>query len=558
MVICTRRSIGTLLPTLAVALKAGAWLALPPADVAAQLTLTMTSDSVVDANALLMASSGTWGRAINGVSFQADALITFNGYQYTTWYRNDSDLSVMIARRTVDGQNAGAWEVVDTGTNFLRGKDTWNAHNVISMGISQQDGRIHLSYDHHAQSLKYRVSSAGVATTNPDAWGPSMFGAERNFLVSGAPISVLTYPSFHNTPSGGLNFSYRNNSSGNGDMLLSTYDNGTWTASSLFIGRTGTYTEGTFTSTSRNAYINGLDYGPDGKLHVTWTWREDPAGSNHDISYAYSEDGGVTWKNNAGAVVANTGLGDAITIGDPGLVVQTLPRNQALRNQQAQAVDNSGRVHVLMAHRRQEPGYEWQSGDPIWSPLDAAYFHYVRDPISGQWTQHRLPVATDIFGDTEEVLAGTRPKIAFDADGNVLAVYTNRQQGNTYPYSAGDLVIAGATAAADYGDWTILHIEKLPSGFGFISEPMIDQQRLLDHGILSIFAQEDNPSISGATGTKLHVFEFAVHVSNIPEPASAAAAAFGAGLLMTKRPGRRLRQFSVSHHPQARLPEGGL
>src|ERR1035437_1867564 len=46
------------------------------------------NDSVAATNALLMPTGVEFGRAINGVSFQADILITFNGYQYTAWYDN--------------------------------------------------------------------------------------------------------------------------------------------------------------------------------------------------------------------------------------------------------------------------------------------------------------------------------------------------------------------------------------------------------------------------------------------------------------------------------------
>src|ERR1035437_3911018 len=46
------------------------------------------NDSVATTNALLMPTGVEFGRAINGVSFQADILITFNGYQYTAWYDN--------------------------------------------------------------------------------------------------------------------------------------------------------------------------------------------------------------------------------------------------------------------------------------------------------------------------------------------------------------------------------------------------------------------------------------------------------------------------------------
>lgn len=485
----------------------------------AQLSVTKVSDSVIDSNALLLAKSGQWGRGINGQAFQIDPMVSNGGYQYATWYTNDAQMSVMVARRTLDGANTGDWEVVDTGSAFTRGDDTWDVHNTISIGISRNDGRLHMSWDHHVHNMRYRVTGAGIASESPSgSWDASMFGSERNYLATPGDVAPMTYPMYIETPSGDLLFAFRTGSSGNGDFRISTYANGTWSAPKIVLGKGGSYTDVMGSSSSRNGYPDGFAYGPDGKLHLTWTWRESSGGANHDINYAYSEDGGVIWKNGAGAVIANTATGDAITISDPGIIVKQLDRRQSLYNQQTMTVDTAGRVHTVVVHRRQEPGYEWKSGDGPWDPLDAAYHHYFRDPESGEWSERRLPV---------DVLVGTRPDIAHDEHGNLFAVYTTREAGETYKYSAGDIVIAGATAANDYNDWTILHVEELESGVGFISEPKIDRERLLRDGILSIFAQEDAPDVAGRTGTPLHVLEFAV-----PEPGSAAAAGLiGVGLL---------------------------
>src|SRR5690606_10698868 len=112
------------------------------ASLAGAMSVTPTSDSIVDSNALLYATNGSWGRAINREAFQADILISHDGYQYTAWYRNDADRSVMIARRTIDGANVGEWEVVDTGSALTRGIFDSNVHNVISIGISKNDGTL--------------------------------------------------------------------------------------------------------------------------------------------------------------------------------------------------------------------------------------------------------------------------------------------------------------------------------------------------------------------------------------------------------------------------------
>ena len=79
-----------------------------------QTEVTLLRDTVLDANALLFASNAPYGRAINGLAFQTEALLTVGEYQYSSWYHFGSGGSqnVYLARRLVDGTT---WEVMDTG-----------------------------------------------------------------------------------------------------------------------------------------------------------------------------------------------------------------------------------------------------------------------------------------------------------------------------------------------------------------------------------------------------------------------------------------------------------
>lgn len=501
-------------------------LLLTPA-VTAQLALVMTSDSIVDPGALLMPTSNAgFGRAINGAAFQASALVSHNGYQYTAWYRKDAatDESVMLARRSINGAAVGAWETYDTGWNFVNGDDgTWDAHNTISIGISKNDGRLHIAWDHHLHNLRYAVSAAGL-TDGTVPWGPGMLGSERSDL-SGTTLFGITYPMFIPTSSGDLQFAYRSGSSIDGTFRLATFAGGAWSAPRAIIGPTGSYAiSSSVTSTSRNGYPNGFTYALDGTLHTTFVWRENGAYGNHDLNYASSADGGVTWRNNSGIQIADTAANDMILIGDDGLVVQSLDVRQSLYNQQSQAVDPAGGMHTVVVHRRQEAGYEYRASHPQWDPERSAYHHYYRDPASGDWSMHRLPVETGV---------GARPAVGVDADGNVFAVYTDRgPEDGSFKYNPGNLVIAGATAAAGYSDWSVLHIESIP--LQFIGEPLLDTGRLRADGILSIFIQE-NSSAAGAVGTNLHVIEFAV-----PEPGAGGVLGAAAMALLAGRRRHRI------------------
>ncbi len=137
----------------------------------------------------------------------------------------------------------------------------------------------------------------------------------------------------------------------------------------VYRGRTGRFdfVGAHLTGIQSNPYVHGMDW-RDGRLHVSWVYRgfvhyegwDDPldtkhkqqAGpngnhNNHNICYAYSEDQGCTWKNGAGVVIADLTKGETIDNNAEGIVVFTIPKHSGLSNQEAQAVDHEGGVHVL-------------------------------------------------------------------------------------------------------------------------------------------------------------------------------------------------------------------
>lgn len=463
--------------------------------IAAPAPLVLLSDSIVDDKALVTPVGTAFAGPMNGTAFQNDILLNHNGWQYTAWYDTvGTDQNVWLARRRILGTASGAWEKFDTGSDQLNGDESvWDTHNTISLGISKVDGILHMSWDHHGNTLRYRRSQPGLATYSDQVWNSSQILAEQNGVTAaGSTITGVTYPMFINTPENALLFNYRTGGSNNGSNWLAS-----WQPSSLNHAtpilvtiKDGSYSGlsnngGTFTSTSRNAYANGFDFSSDGKLHYTWTWRESVVASNHDLCYAYSPDRGIKWYNNAGTLIADTSLGQRIRVDTPGIVVVPLDCRQQLINQQTQCVDDQGRVHMLVYHRRQETGYEWTQGDAPFSGEDTAYHHYVRNPATGVWTGTRLPVTFPV---------GSRADVETKSNGDIYTTYRSGKQ----------LVIAAATAAANYTDWTIL----TTVGANFGGEPRLDHDRLRKSGVLSVFVSEDAPASSTPTPVPLHVIDF--------------------------------------------------
>lgn len=73
--------------------------------------------------------------------------------------------------------------------------------------------------------------------------------------------------------------------------------------------------------------------------------------TNHDLGYAYSDDKGRTWKNNAGTTVATLATGGVITPSTAGIHVYNIPQNSGILNQEGQIADAAGRFHVINRER---------------------------------------------------------------------------------------------------------------------------------------------------------------------------------------------------------------
>lgn len=333
---------------------------------------------------------------------------------------------------------------------------------------------------------------------------------EQDWLVTPSQsITMVTYPMFIPSPGGGLILQWRYGTSGSGANLMCTYHPATttWGNPLQFDSGAGTYAEGAYSSTNRNAYLNGFDFAPDGRLHISWTWREGAGTSNHDICHAFSDDHGLTWRNGTGDLIADTRIGQRIQLDSPGTRFRRKDMRQLLINQQSQCVDPDGRLHLLMLHRREDSGFAYPNQTTaLFSIIGTAYHHYFRDPATGGWSQRRIP--------PEVAPVGSRPNLGCDADGNLYCIYlTYLDRSQVYPgYRAGRLAIATASKDSAFGDWRVVHT----SSTLFHGEPKLDAARLLEDGILSVFVQEDSP-LSTATGTPLHVIEFAVEPVALPD-----------------------------------------
>jgi hypothetical protein len=434
-----------------------------------QLILQKVGDSVIDPEALHF-TNGSWGVCVNGQTFQQDAVTTFKGFQYATYY--DAARHLCVARRPV---NNAKWEILRFTDYFFKGTDT---HNVAVVGVCPRDGTIHLSFDHHGHPLHYRVSIPGVASRpHGFAWTTNLFSGIRSELEPGRKLTRVTYPRFVRTPGGGLQFGCRIGGSGDGDKCLADYDprRGAWGSFGACFGGTGDY----LGQPSRNAYLNGYTYDRRGNLHVTWCWREtgDPT-SNHDLDYAWSKNGGRTWLNNAGNKIGERG--HPVNIDSPGARIVEIAMGRGLMNAMTQGVDSRNRIHLVTLHIP-----DGKPGQPDWEATRRTthYFHYWRDE-QGRWKRNEMD------------FVGSRPQLWFDKRDNAYLIFVG-DRFNPSP----NLSIAAATAKHGWTDWKVIHTDPGP----FSGQPQID--RYTSANVLSIYIQEAPKSGIG-TATPLRVIDF--------------------------------------------------
>jgi hypothetical protein len=98
----------------------------------------------------------------------------------------------------------------------------------------------------------------------------------------------------------------------------------------------------------RNAYPQ-ICVDPKGSIHVSWVWRESPdVATNHDLSYARSDDGGQTWVKSDG-----TKYDLPITIANAEVAAK-VPQKHELINQTSMCTDTDGRPIIATYFRPEE------------------------------------------------------------------------------------------------------------------------------------------------------------------------------------------------------------
>ncbi|KDR82971.1 hypothetical protein GALMADRAFT_238680 [Galerina marginata CBS 339.88] len=436
-------------------------------------SVSLVSNTQLDANGIFFIS---YDGVVNVNSFQQSGVLTYGNWQYAAWYT--SSKSAMLARRQLP---SGSWSTLQLPHQL----STSDSHNVIALGVSPSDGRIHVALDCHSSTMYYTSSEAGLATSGA-SWTASRFGSIVTTLGNLNIGGTITYPQFVVTSDNLLQFVFRTGVSGNGDTQLAEYNGASWSNVGSWAAGAGTYTSTNgATSTARNLYIHGFTY-KSGVAHVTGTWREQngavscsSAGlTNHDTTYFYSQDKGRTWKNSAGASIGTSGS-KPVNVNTAGIIVDSLNADHALMNQESQTVDSAGQIHAIISYvpgRFTQCVANYETGRPQY----ARPFHVFRN-TNGTFTKMEIPFAINSVG---------RSQIVLDSADNAYVVL---------PF----VRIVTASKASGWTDWTLAY-DGVATGLQAFGEVTVDRARI-PSGVLSILYQLTS---SGTTPSAVKVIDF--------------------------------------------------
>lgn len=394
---------------------------------------------------LVPVDSGWAGNSVNVTVFRKNSLVTYKNTQYISFY--DQQQYVVLAKRQLGTTH---WQIKKTP---YKG-NVADAHNIISMMVDGA-GYLHLAWDHHNNSLHYCRSIA-----------PGSLELTNMMPMTGKLENRVTYPEFYRMPNGNLLFFYRDGQSGQGNLVINQYDIKTrqWKQlhSNLIDGEN-----------QRNAYWQAC-VDKKGTIHLSWVWRETAdVQSNHDLCYARSTDGGITWTNAAGkkySLPISAATAEYIC---------HIPQKMELINQTSMYADEEGNLFIA--------GYWRDAGDTIPQYHIAYYMHQ-------QWQLQNLgfrKTAFSLGGTGTKRVSISRPQIVSwkkqDHMGAAL-IFRDEERGNKVSVAVNDDL--------RFKKWRLYNLTDMPVG---LWEPSYDTELWKQRKLLHLFVQyADQPDNEGS------------------------------------------------------------
>ncbi len=393
---------------------------------------------------IINVDSGWANNSVNVAVFRKNSLATFKDTQFIAYY--DKDANVITGKRNM---HDSIWQLQRTA---FKG-DAADAHRIISVMVDG-DGYVHIAWDHHNNALHYAksIASGSLIFTNAQS-------------MTGMHEEKITYPEFYRLQNGNILFFFRDGSSGNGNLIINKYDVQTkqWQQlqSNLIDG------EG-----KRNAYWQACT-DSKGTIHISWVWRETPdVASNHDICYACSKDGGITWERSNGKKY------DLPITHASAEYITHIPQQSELINQTSMYADEKGNAYIATY---------WKNKD------DAAPQYHLLYLSNGKWVNNALA-----FRKTNFSLSGMGTKRIPISRPQVVAWQQNEKNYAAIIFrdeERGDKVSVALKNVNENSRWQVLDLNANSVGSW---EPTYDTELWKQQKILNVFVE--NVSQADAEG----------------------------------------------------------
>ncbi len=362
-------------------------------------------------------------------------MCTFKNTQYIAYYNSDG--YVVLGKRKI---NSTKWQL---STTSLKG-NVADAHNSISI-ITDGDGYLHLAWNHHGSPLKYcKTVAQGSLQLTPA------------LPMTGLNEQSVTYPEFYTMPDGNLVFLYRDGQSGRGNLVVNRYI----TKQKQWVQLHQNLIDG---EAQRNAYWQAC-VDEMGTIHLSWVWRETAdVSTNHDICYAKSTDGGLTWmssKNERYLLPVTASTAEYIC---------RIPQNSTLINQTSICTDNNGNPFIATYFKAQSDS--------------TPQYHILYNTI-GQWQVKNTGFRTTPFslgGSGTKRIPISRPQVAATTINNqrrVFIIFRDEERGSK--------ISIATNTDSTFEKWQLYDLPGSPVGSW---EPAYDTELWKQQKQLHLFVQ---------------------------------------------------------------------
>ena len=384
--------------------------------------------------------------SVNTAIFRKNSIVTHNGFQYIAFYDENGYLTL------------GKRELGNTQWTFYLSQYKGNckdAHNVISIMVDGE-GFLHVAFNHHGSSLNY------CRSLRP---GSLILGNKE--IMVGRDETEVTYPEFYRLTNGDLIFVYRSGGSGRGNLIMNRYEAKTKTWQRV----QNVLIDG---ENERNAYWQ-LYVDNVNTIHLSWVWRETPdVATNHDLCYARSRDGGVTWEKSDGEKYRLP-----ITA-ENAEYVWHIPEDSELINQTGMCADKNGNPYIATYWRDREstvPQYRlvWFDGE-TWH-MQQIFERKTPFTLKGGGTK-RIPIS--------------RPQLVIDNErgkNNLSYIFRDEERG--------DKVSLASTRDLEKGIWETRDLTDFSVGAW---EPTYDTELWREEHKLHLFVQHTDQGDGEKTG----------------------------------------------------------